>query len=108
MQGRTVGTPEAAEVPVGVRSPYSVPGLGPFLLQRPDDPTGKDLQLDTSCPSSHHPEALLTQPDVPLKGHKHIAGFQVAVDDPLAVQEVERLQHLAAYNLNLGLGEASV
>jgi hypothetical protein len=30
------------------------------------------------------------------------------VDDPLAVQEVESLQHLAAYDLNLGLSEASI
>lgn len=54
------------------------------------------------------PEMPLTQPDVPLEGHEHVAGFQVPVDDLLAMQEGEGFQHLAANHLNLGLSEASV
>lgn len=54
------------------------------------------------------PRGALTQPDVSLKGHQHVAGLQVPVDDSLAVQEAESFQHLAANHLNLGLGETSV
>ena len=63
---------------------------------------GAGLCLPTS------PETPLTQPDVPLEGHEHVAGFQVPVDDLLAMKEGEGFQHLAANHLNLGLGEASV
>lgn len=63
---------------------------------------GVGLCLPTS------PETPLTQPDVSLKGHEHIAGFQIPVDDLLAVQEGESFEHLAANHLNLGLSEASV
>lgn len=69
---------------------------------------GGTINQDTCTQTLLAPPALLTQPDVPLEGHKHVASFQVAVDDPLAVQEVESLQHLAAYDLNLGLCEASI
>lgn len=55
-----------------------------------------------------HPQTSPTQSDVALKSHQYIAGFQIPVDDPLVVQEVEGFQHLAANHLNLGLGEASV
>lgn len=70
-------------------------------------PGGTIIQ-DTHTQTLVAPLGLLTQPDVPLEGHEHVASFQVAVDDPLPMQEVESLQHLAAYNLNLGLREASI
>lgn len=52
--------------------------------------------------------ATLTQPDVSLQGHEHIAGLEVTVDDLLAVQEGESLQHLTAHHLDLGLRQPTV
>lgn len=84
-------------VAVGVWSPHQLP---PARRGQADTPG--ELHLPP------RPQTPLTQPDVSLQSHQHVASFQIAVDDLLAVQEHEGFQHLATNHLNLGLGEASV
>lgn len=67
---------------MGVRISHILP---PARRGRADDPQ----QAPWGLPSHPHPQTPLTQPDISLEGHQHIASFQVPVDDLLAVQKVE-------------------